>query len=271
MMIEKPVVVITGGAGGIGEATAIKFAENGFVPVLVDVDENALHRVSASLQALTSDAWIMAGDLQGGDFLKEIVETTMERYGRIDVLVNNAAWRSIGTMRSISLEDWEKTIRINLTAPAFLAKYAAAAMEKQGRPGVIVNLSSIMSSRAAGYSPAYTTCKGGVESLTYELAVLYGPSQIRVVCIAPGNVDTNMSKDYINSADANISHVLVNEMETSTPLKRSASPSEIANAIYWISSAEASFITGTTLNIDGGFSKNFNAYTSKKRLNPGEF
>lgn len=270
-MTKRSVVIITGAAGGIGKATAFKFAESGFIPVLVDIDKEALERVSDDLRGLTDELLMLDGDLQDDGFRNKIISETMKSYGRIDVLVNNAAWRSIGTMRTISLEDWKKTIHINLTAPAFLAKYAAEQMEKHRLPGVIVNLSSVMSSRTGGYAPAYTACKGGIESLTYELATLYGPRQIRVVCLAPGNVDTPMSKDYVNSENDNISNDLGSEMNVNTPLLRSAAPSEIANAIYWIASPEASFITGTTMDIDGGFSKNFNSYPAKKRLNSEEF
>lgn len=270
-MIKKPVVLITGAAGGIGNATAVKFAENGFIPVLIDINEAGLRSVSDSLVGIAKDFLIMHGDLQDEQFLSKIISVTIEKYGRIDVLVNNAAWRSIGTMRSISVDDWEKTIRINLTAPAFLAKYTAETMESRALPGVIVNVSSIMSRRSGGYAPAYIACKGGIESLTYELAALYGPSRIRVVSVAPGNVDTPMSNDYVNHSDENISNDLVGEMELNTPLLRSALASEIANTIFWISSSEAAFITGTTVDVDGGFSRNFNSYTNKKRLNSGEF
>lgn len=270
-MNDKSVVIITGAAGEIGNAVALRFSKSGFIPVLVDIDADKLQALSEAVKGFVEEHMIVSGDLQNPVFLKKIVDDTFQKYGRVDVLVNNAAWRSIGTMRTISLEDWEKAIRINLTAPAFLAKYTVEAMEKHKLSGVIINVSSVMARRAGGYAPAYTVCKGAIESLTYELAVLYGPQGIRVVAINPGNVDSDMSRDYVDEHGDNISQELAREMNNNTPLMRAALPAEIANAVFWVASSEASFITGTTLEVDGGFSKNFNSYTIKKRLNSSEF
>lgn len=166
-------------------------------------------------------------------------------------------------MRTITLENWEKALRVNLTAPAFLAKHVANTMEENKVPGVIINMSSVMSQRAGGNSPAYIACKGGIESLTYELAVLYGPKGIRVIAVNPGNIETNLSNDYKDGAGNNISEVLKDHMNDNTPLQRAGNPGEIANACYWLSSDEASFITGTSILVDGGFLHNFNSYKMK--------
>jgi NAD(P)-dependent dehydrogenase (short-subunit alcohol dehydrogenase family) len=199
------------------------------------------------------------------------VESTVKKWKRIDVLINNAAWRTIETMRSISVETWEKTLKINLTAPAFLAKHTAAVMEEKNIAGVIINISSVMSQRAGGNSPAYIVCKAGLEGLTYELAVLYGPKGIRVIAINPGNIETNLSSDYKDEKGNNISEKLVNYVNDSTPLKRSGNAEEIANVSYWLSTKEASFITGTSILVDGGFFHNFNGYQMKKLQFPKEF
>jgi NAD(P)-dependent dehydrogenase (short-subunit alcohol dehydrogenase family) len=205
------------------------------------------------------------------NYIENIVEETITKWGRIDVLVNNAVWRTIETMRTISKENWEKALRINLTAPAFLAKYTARAMEENKIAGVIINISSVMSQRAGGSGPAYIACKGGIESLTYELAVLYGPKGIRVVGVNPGNIITNLSSDYKDESGNNISEQLKNHMNDSTPLQRSGDPMEIANVCYWLSSEDASFITGTSILVDGGFLHNFNSYTMKNLQYPKEF
>lgn len=270
-MSERPVVIITGAANGIGRETALKFASHGYAVSLVDTDLPGLDRVAQELAAMAVEYLVIGGDLGESDFTRVIVDKVYEKWGRIDVLINNAAWRTIETMRSISLANWEKTLRINLTAPAFLAKHAAAVMEKLNIPGVIINISSVMSQRAGGTSPAYVVCKGGMESLTYELAVLFGPKGIRVVAINPGNIDTNLSADYKDEKGNNLSQSLVKHVHESTPLKRSGRPEEIATVSYWLTTPGASFITGTCILVDGGFLHNFNSYQMKKLQFPHEF
>jgi len=270
-MSEKPVAIITGAANGIGRTTAEKFAEKGYAVTMVDIDGDNLNKARQELQVKGVQVLSIEGDLQQPAFLEQIVQQTVDKWGRVDALVNNAAWRTVETMRTISLENWDKAIRINLTAPAFLAKHAAVVMERNKTKGVIVNISSVMSARAAGTSPAYIASKGAIESLTYELASLYGPSGIRVVAIRPGNVETQLSSDYTVREGNNISRTLVDHMHASTPLGRSASPEEIARVVVWLCSAEASFVTGSTLLVDGGFFHNFNSYQMKKLQFPGEF
>lgn len=270
-MKTKPVAIITGVASGIGRAAALKFANKGFVLSLVDIDVDGLNSLAMELEARGANFLCMAGDLEDFNFLEEVTTRTAAKWKRIDVLINSAVWRTLETMRTISADDWNKTIRICLTAPAFLARNTASIMEKNGQKGVIVNISSIMSHRTGGISPAYSVCKGGLESLTYELAVLYGPVGIRVVGITPGNIDTALSRDYTDGNAANISAALSKDMNDNTPLQRMGSPAEIADIAYWICSEEASFITGTFILADGGFLHNLNSYQIKKLQRPREF
>ncbi|WP_262249226.1 SDR family NAD(P)-dependent oxidoreductase [Parapedobacter soli] len=269
-MNKKRTVLITGAAGGIGKAVALKFAEKGYALALV-TRSNGADLLKAELDQITSDYTVFQGDLTDFDFVSGVVAKTVDRWGRLDVLVNNAAWRTLESMRTISLADWEKTIRVCLTAPAFLSRYAAEAMEKRGIQGSIINISSVMAVRAAGNSPAYVACKGAMEGLTRELAVLYGPRGIRVLALSPGQVDTAMSNDYTDGKQTNISRVLSENMNANTPLRRGGTPQEIANAVYWLASEEASFVNGTTLIADGGFVANFSAYEMKKLQLPNEF
>lgn len=270
-MIEKPVIIITGAANGIGRSTALKFAANGYALALVDNDSVNLNSLKKELEDKEGELLCIDGDLQDLDIISGIIDKTVHKWGRIDVLVNNAAWRTIETMRSISIENWEKTLRICLTAPAFLAKHAAAIMEEKNIAGAIINISSVMSQRAGGSSPAYIACKGGIDSLTYELAVLYGPRGIRVNAVRPGNIETNISSDFTDEEGHNISERLVEHLNDHTPLQRSGRPEEIANVIYWLSTEDASFITGASILADGGILHNFNAYDIKKLQFPDEF
>ncbi|SDD11603.1 SDR family NAD(P)-dependent oxidoreductase [Niabella drilacis] len=265
------VVLITGAAGGVGRAVVEKFAGRGFAIAMTDIDAGRLEETAMLAASFTGGYISLAGDLQDTGFLEKLVDTCMARWGRIDVLVNNAVWRSVETLNTISIEDWEKTLRINLTAPAFLSRITAARLMEQGLACVIINISSVMSELAGGYAPAYTVCKGALESLTYELAVLYGPRGFRVIAVRPGNVDTSLGKDYQSEAQQNISAHMTSEINERTPLNRSADPGEIADAIFWLSSPEASFVTGTCITVDGGLSHNFNAYITKKQLKAKEF
>ena len=266
------VALITGAVGGIGRSAAKAFAKAGYKIAITDREDEPLQAIKSGLELEMGAAVLArAEDLSIETSWQDLTNDVLSEWGRIDVLVNNAAWRTVESMRSISLENWEKTIRICLTAPAFLARYVAEAMEKNGKGGAIINLSSAMAQRAAGYSPAYIACKGGLQSLTYELASLYGPKGIRVVCINPGNVETEMSADYFDAEGNNVSKLLTADMDLHTPLRRAASADEIASVICWLASSEASFITGTSILADGGFTHNFNSYLMKQLQFPDTF
>jgi len=270
MEIQKPVAIITGASRGIGKAIAEKLALKGYRLTLVSDCANELNDVCRALSEYT-EVINEHGTLEDDQFIEELVRNTYSKWGHIDVLVNNAAWRTIETLRSISLKDWEKTLRVCLTAPAFLSKQVCEVIEKDKSGGTIINLSSVMAERVGGTSPAYVAAKAALLALTYEMAVLYGPSQIRVLAVSPGNVKTKMSEDYINQEGANISSQLTQDMENNTPLRRSATPEEIANVIAWLCTDEASFITGTNIVVDGGFLHNFNSYANKQKQFPDEF
>ena len=267
--MNKPVAVITGGSRGIGKMIANQLLYKNYRVSVVSNDQEELEK---SWEGQSEDSvQIFSGDLSDLDFAKSVIEDTFSRWKRIDVLVNNAAWREIETLRNMSVDNWNRTLGICLTAPAFLSKWAARYMEKSQTPGVIVNISSIQSDRASGLSAAYVACKGALLSLTKEMAVLLGPAGIRVVAVSPGNIETKISQDFTTEAGENISNRLVAHYEAHTPLQRSGQADEIANAVVWLCSSEASYITGTNLVIDGGFSSNFSGYKFKKLLFPEEF
>lgn len=267
--MNKPVAIVTGASRGIGKTIANLLLEKNYCVSVISNDQEELEK---SWEGRSEDSvLIFGGDLSDLDFGKRVVEDTYSRWQRIDVLVNNAAWREIETLRNMSVDNWNRTISICLTAPAFLSKWAARYMEDSQYPGVIVNISSIQTDRASGVSAAYTACKGALLSLTKEMAVLLGPAGIRVVAVSPGNIETKISQDFTSESGENISNQLVAHYEAHTPLQRSGQTEEVANAVVWLCSDEASYITGTNLVIDGGFSNNFSGYNFKKLLFPGEF
>ncbi|MGX5819306.1 SDR family NAD(P)-dependent oxidoreductase [Chitinophaga lutea] len=270
-MENKRTIIITGAARGIGAATAAQFAKAGDRLAVTDRDEAALLALGERLSAEGAEVLALPGDLRDDRFLCSIVPAVISRWNRVDVLINNAAWRTHSTMRTMTRENWEATLAVCLTAPAFLSKYAAAAMEEGKAGGVILNVSSVMAGRPGGLSPAYVACKGALESLTYELAVLYGPAGIRVAAVAPGAVDTAIASDYSDAEGNDISRRLTAEMNDLTPLQRASGAEEIAAVLYWLSTPAASFITGACIPVDGGFSHNFSAYRVKRLQNEHEF
>lgn len=267
-MTNQRVAVVTGAARGIGVATALELAHRGYRLALIDCDAGELDAVCARVIQAGCEATPMVGDLADLTFAESVIRIAGKRWDRIDVLVNNAAWRELATMRTISLESWERTLRVGLTTPAFLSRWAAEYMEQQ-RTGVIVNISSIMAERAAGFSPAYVACKGAIDSLTYELASLYGPRGIRVVGISPGAIDTGLSQQLI--ADGTAADPIRSFSEEMIMLRRWGKPEEIARAIAWTISDEASYLTGTNLVIDGGWLHQHFPHSLKQQQCPGEF
>jgi NAD(P)-dependent dehydrogenase (short-subunit alcohol dehydrogenase family) len=266
--MNSRVAIITGASRGIGKSIAFKLLDQGYCVTVISEDKDELKE--AFTQISEDRVFIQEGDLVDLDFAHRVVKRAFDKWGRIDVLINNAAWRVGETVRTMSIENWEKTIRVCLTTPAFLAKWVAPYMEKQQR-GVIVNISSIMADLPGGTGAAYVASKGAILSLTYELATLLGPSGVRVVAVSPGNIKTQLSQDFTNERGENISEILVKDFEIHTPLQRSGHPDEVAAAVAWICSDEAAYITGTNLTIDGGFSRNFNSYHLKKIQFPGQF
>ncbi|NND31255.1 MAG: SDR family NAD(P)-dependent oxidoreductase, partial [Saprospiraceae bacterium] len=219
--MNNRVAIVTGASRGIGKSIALKLLEKQYFTCVVSDDSEELTQAFAGV--LPDHILIIAGDLIDLDFAQKVVDRTLERWGRIDVLINNAAWRVVETLRTMSIENWEKTIRVCLTTPAFLAKWVAPCMENQ-KSGVIVNISSIMANLPGGTGAAYIAAKGGILSLTYELAALLGPSGIRVVAVSPGNIKTRLSEEFLNKDGENISAILVEDFENHTPLRRSGYP-----------------------------------------------
>jgi 3-oxoacyl-[acyl-carrier protein] reductase len=257
---QKPaagrVALVTGASAGIGTAVAEEFAHRGYAVGIVGRDAKRLDEVRRRIEAAGGRVLALSGDLGDLGFAESVVRQVAAAFGRLDVLVNNAAARELKTMREMTPAEWDRTIRVCLTSPAFMARWAAEEMEWHGG-GVIVNVGSMMSRQAHGVSAAYVSCKGAMESLTYDLAALYGPAGIRVVTIAPGAIDTAMSSTLTNTpaADGRSEDSIREFSESMAMLGRWGRPEEVAKTVAWIASDEASYLTGTTLVLDGGRSR----------------
>ena len=262
-MSARPVAVVTGAAGAIGTAIALELARRGHDLELLDVDEAGVRAAAERVRAVGAAAAATVADLADLERLPDALDGIARRSPGVAVLVNNAAWRRLQTLREATLADWERTLRICLTAPAFIARWAAELMRPAGH-GVIVNVSSLNAARCGGVAAAYVAAKGGLESLTYEMASLYGRAGIRVLAVAQGAVDAALGNDWTTRDDLALD--LRRASEDAIPLGRWADPAEIARTIAALCGPDASYLTGTVVTVDGGYQRALIPASLQRRL-----
>jgi len=253
MRLESKVALITGGGSGIGRACAEMFAHEG---ARVAVSDISLERAQATTQFVTShggEAIAISGDVSVGDDAQNMVSATVEKFGKLDVLVNSAgvSARNALPKGSSPEEIWDKVIDVNLKGTYMVSWHAVPEMAKSGG-GSIINLSSIMGlvgypvGMGGGFNP-YNPSKGGVLQFTRNLAIDSASKNVRVNCICPGYVETNLTSALTKDAEA------LSRLETLHPIGRLGQPEEIAYAALYLASDESGFVTGTPLVVDGGY------------------
>jgi len=242
------VAVITGGASGIGLAIARKFTENNLTTILVGRNKTKL---KSACKDLGENSGSFVCDLSRLDDIPGMVQEIINRYGRIDILVNNAGINYKKSFSDVTDDDYQKIILTNQTSMFSLTRAVAGFMIEQGE-GCILNISSMASQYGIPYVIAYTASKSAIEGMTRAMAVELSPMGIRVNCIAPGFIRTNMSSVALDKDPERKKKVL-----SRTPLGRLGKPEEVADAAYFLVSDEASFITGVILPVDGGNSIGF--------------
>ncbi|MBC5781464.1 SDR family oxidoreductase [Ramlibacter sp. USB13] len=244
--------LITGGGAGIGAATATLFCREGAAVSLVDRDEAALRATAERIRAEVRGARVayFAADVSSESLAALAVAHTLEGFGGIDVLVNNAAARSYSAVADASAQEWQAVVNVNLVGTANYCRAALPALRRSGR-GSIVNVSSCYAVTGRKGMPIYDATKAGQLALTRTLAFEEAPHGIRANAVCPGSTLTDF---HIGRAQAGGKDVekLKTERSTTSLIGRWAAPEEIANPILWLASDEASFITGTTLMVDGG-------------------
>lgn len=242
MRLENKVAVVTGAASGIGKAIAEKFISEGAKVVFSDVNGDA-----SLVAAFGENALFVKCDVSKTEEVEALVNQAVEKFGEVEVMVNNAGIGGLGGIMDVTDADWDKTIGINLSGVMRGMRAASKAMKAAGVAGSIINMSSILGTVGFQGAIAYCAAKGGVVQLTHAGSLDLAPSNIRVNAIAPGFITTGMTKDVL--ADQNFNNLVV----SSTPLGRVGEVSDIANAALYLASDEAKYVTGTVVYVDGGW------------------
>ncbi|MEH7106731.1 SDR family NAD(P)-dependent oxidoreductase [Bacillus sp. JJ1764] len=246
MRLQGKTAIVTGGGSGIGRATAIKFAKEGANITVADVDSVSGEEMVGLITEAGGKAIFVKTDVVDSKQIQELIQITTKTYGALHIMFNNAG---IGNseVRSDELaeEEWDQVIDINLKGVFLGIKYAVPEMKKAGS-GAIINTSSLLGLKGQKYMSAYNASKGGVVILTKNAALEYGKYNIRVNAIAPGVIDTKIIDNWKqNERKWPI-------ISRANALGRIGTPEEVANAVVFLASDEASFITGATLSVDGG-------------------
>lgn len=248
MRFEDKVVFVTGAGAGIGKAAVIRFSEEGAAVVCNSVSGSA-RQVEEQLAAQGRDVLFVQGDIASEDDVVRMIDEVIRRYGRIDVLVNNAGIVIGGTIENTAPEDFKKTLDVNVIGTFLMSHYVVSHMKKAGG-GVIVNTTSVAGKTGLVNRLAYSASKGAVESLSRAMARELCHDNIRVNCVCPGTVLTPSLEDRINGSEN--PEKTMREFCERQPIGRLGKPSEIAEAILFAACDEAAFMTGSSVVIDGG-------------------
>lgn len=244
MKLKDRVAIVTGGARGIGKAIVLTFLREGAKVVLIDVDPESLEITKKEIEKIPGETLSIPCDITKSLEVNEMVKQVQKAYGRIDILVNNAGIIRRGTIETMTEEDWDRVIEVNLKGTFNCCKAVFEIMKIQSY-GKIVNISSIAGkmgdiTSAPGYGPS----KAGIDALTKTLARQLAPYKINVNAVSPHAIETEMSAQW--------SEERRKEIIASIPLGRLGKPEEVAEAVLFLVSEEASFITGEILDVNGG-------------------
>ncbi len=246
--VQGKVVIVTGAASnpGLGYTAAVSLAREGAKVVVTDVDAAGAERCAEEIRAAGGEAISLAQDVTSEDVWKHVMATTIETYGRLDVLVNNAGIAVLKPLDQLSLGDFNRQISVNLTSVFLGCKYATAEMRKTGG-GSLINLSSVAGLVGISTCVAYGASKGGVRLMSKSLAVELGKYGIRSNSVHPGVIWTNMQSGAGNGTREN-----ADTLAAGIPLGRVGEPRDIANCILYLASDESDYITGAEFTVDAG-------------------
>ncbi len=247
--LDNKVAIVTGGAMGIGKAAAEVLAREGAKVAIGDINEKVGEETTELIRKDGGEVFFQKTDVSVSADVERLINAAVDRYGKLDVLVNNVGIAISGSVADISEEDWSRVLNVNLSGVWRGMKYAIPHMIKNGK-GSIINTSSVQSLVGFHDWAGYAASKGAINSLTQQAAIDYAPQQIRINAIAPGTIMTPMNeKIFKEMADP---AALIKSWNDAHPIGRFGQPEEVANLILFLASDESSFITGEIVRIDGG-------------------
>ncbi|MGG0177198.1 SDR family NAD(P)-dependent oxidoreductase [Gottfriedia acidiceleris] len=246
MRLKEKTAIVTGGANGIGKATVQKFLEHGANVVFTDVSEVAGKKTLEEMQKISNNVLFIQHNVQQESDWINVVEEAMRKFGKIDILFNNAGIFSSKPVTEYETDEWNHLFGINVTGVFLGMKHIVPVMREQ-KSGSIINTSSVAGIKGASNVTLYGASKGAVRIMTKDLAIEVAVDQIRVNSIHPGIIQTAMGDDLAASVNATSDQLVM-----SIPLRRLGTPEDIANLVTFLASDESSFITGTEMIIDGG-------------------
>lgn len=239
------VALVTGAGNGIGKASARAFSSLGARVVVVDIDTGGAAQSVAEIEAVGGVATAHPADIAEPDEVRRLIEQVLERFGRIDVIHNNAAWYPRTNVVDMTVADWDKALNVSLRSIFLTAKYALPSMVERGS-GCIVNTSSVHAYTGFANHPAYAAAKAGILGLTRQLAKEYGPHGIRVNAVVPGPIDTRIWGEGPEVEKRKRARA------ATVPLRRIGRPEEVASVVVFLASNLASYVNGVSLPVDGG-------------------
>lgn len=246
MQLQNKVAIVTGAGSGLGRAIAEKLAAEGAAVMLADLDGATAEAAAAAIGAVGGIAAAIRTDVSVAADVERMVAETVSRLGRLDVMVSNAGIGGTHAFLDQPLEHWQRVLAVNLTGPLLCGQTAARQMLRQGQGGRIVNIASVSGIRAGIGRTAYGTSKAGVIGLTAQMALELGPHGITANAIAPGPVDTEMTRG-MHTPETRRAYV------ERIPAGRYGTPGEIAAAVAFLAGDSAAYINGQVLCVDGGY------------------
>jgi NAD(P)-dependent dehydrogenase (short-subunit alcohol dehydrogenase family) len=248
--MDKPVIMVTGALTGIGRAAAVAFAKQGATIVVAGRRNQAGEALAQELRCFGSEAEFVKADVRMEDDVRALVDTTVARFGRLDVAVNNAGTEGqVGPITDQTADTYAATFDTNVLGVILSMKHEVRAMQEHGS-GSIINISSTYGHEGAAGASVYVGSKHAVEGISKSVALELAKSGIRVNVVAPGPTDTGMLTRFTGTPEGKA------DLVATVPMERLGSSEEIAEAIVFIASPEASYITGEVLNVDGGLTVN---------------
>jgi NAD(P)-dependent dehydrogenase (short-subunit alcohol dehydrogenase family) len=251
---NQRVVIITGGALGIGRACAIEFAREGAMVTVADVNEVAGRQTIEAIEAVGGRGHLVIGDVARASTCQQVVRESVDRFGGVDVLFNNVGIQPLDSYRTVEdtpEEAWDRILDVNLKSYFLMSKYAIPEIRRRGG-GAIINTASVQGLQSQKGVPAYAASKGGILSLTRQMAVDYAAEGIRVLAVCPGTIETELVHAIAAQEPDGLEAALV-RYGKSHPIGRIGTGVDIANVVLFLASNKASFMTGEYVCVDGGY------------------